>query len=866
MEFVMGLVLNGGVPTTYDELYAINTTIKNQKTTGPKVESALVLEGVLGQILEIETGLTAPITVSKYSGAAGIVFGSNGTKITVSLPALLASGSSMTAVARAVETDGTGVLVPVTLTGIGLPTPVPTPTPTPVPTPTPTPTPAPTPTPTVLSLSSSTVVDNAAQGTVIGTVSAPAGYTVELADDVAGMFQLVGDQLQVGSTPLVPGWEQPSLYASRGLTWSLSDPSLALHPIITVNAVASPGDVSGLVRAWRSDEGVTLSGDGETVVSVAGAWGTSVAAVGAARGSTGQVLPKLIPNAGPNGKPAFYFQGTGRSRFDFTGTGPMTNGSTMFVVVQSTNQTQTGGLLNSTNGLNRMQMAPNVTAGETWHRGIGASVNNSTAGVTNSSRQADIRGLQIFRLTTTGTQQLISINGAADVAVTRSGTITECNTFGGFGSGTQDGGSALTGFVTAILVYDRVLTASEVAFVERCLTPLRTRELYFSTSGNDANNGFSISTPKLDPRSLFTSFAAGAYRSPPGTRLLMREGDRFNLAGPIGFPGGGAVGARSRISGYNGATGVSTPTGRVRLSTSESVTTGWTAVGDGTFTRSWASAPIMMWLTAPYNGRGLLTPLVSRATSTDYSFAWSGGTLTIRLAAGIDPNSSVIEIANDVGIIDNSATFTEYSGLEAYATAGNQAFKIRGASTVTKCVDGYGGFGDFLSHGSSNEVIIDCKCYAWGPGAINGSLGGTNHDAFTVHQSTNHKAYMIKAYDTFWHGNAHQTRSTLTMYGCEFWNSGIPFYAPNAISDTGGTGTVTMVNCLLERAADAAAQANAISSAPNQAMTISLEGCHVRGLGAVRGFVFGRPTNAASNPTHNYDVNSTMEGFTGWIS
>jgi hypothetical protein len=114
----MGLVVNKGVSTTYDEAYATTTMAKNRKITGPKPQETDVVESELGIVYEIETGLIEPITVVRDSGFSGIVFEPTGTKARVSLRTALVVGSSMTAIVRAEQADGVGVLIPVTLNGI----------------------------------------------------------------------------------------------------------------------------------------------------------------------------------------------------------------------------------------------------------------------------------------------------------------------------------------------------------------------------------------------------------------------------------------------------------------------------------------------------------------------------------------------------------------------------------------------------------------------------------------------------------------------------------------------------------------------------------------------------------------------------
>lgn len=99
-----------------------------------KARAVAVVEGSTGIVAALSTGLKAPLTVSRDSGSASITFAASGNRIAASIAAALAVGSSLSAIAKAVQADGAGVLVPVTLTGVAAPAPTPTPTPTPAPT------------------------------------------------------------------------------------------------------------------------------------------------------------------------------------------------------------------------------------------------------------------------------------------------------------------------------------------------------------------------------------------------------------------------------------------------------------------------------------------------------------------------------------------------------------------------------------------------------------------------------------------------------------------------------------------------------------------------------------------------------------
>lgn len=88
------------------------------KGAGAKAASASVLTGTTGIVATIPSGLKAPITVTRESGSAAITFAASGNRITAAIASALATGSSLSAIARAVQADGAGVLIPLTLTGM----------------------------------------------------------------------------------------------------------------------------------------------------------------------------------------------------------------------------------------------------------------------------------------------------------------------------------------------------------------------------------------------------------------------------------------------------------------------------------------------------------------------------------------------------------------------------------------------------------------------------------------------------------------------------------------------------------------------------------------------------------------------------
>lgn len=122
-----------------------------------KARPSNVVNGTTGVVANVSTGLKAPLTVTRDSGSTAITFAASGNRITASIGSTLAVGASLSAVARVVQADGAGVLIPVTLTGIAAP-------------------------PTVTVAPSAVSVSiNASPGTQVATISGvPAGVTPTL--------------------------------------------------------------------------------------------------------------------------------------------------------------------------------------------------------------------------------------------------------------------------------------------------------------------------------------------------------------------------------------------------------------------------------------------------------------------------------------------------------------------------------------------------------------------------------------------------------------------------------------------------------------------------------------------------------------
>lgn len=135
----------------------------------------------LDGVYVISTGLKEPITVTKESGSAKVIFQTNGSRINVSLSSSLALGETATAVFKATQNDGSFIGGPINLTGIE---------------------------PTIitlndLSLSRDFINEGDTPGRLLGSlIGKTSGSVLTLVDDAGGRFVLSGVNILTGLVPL----------------------------------------------------------------------------------------------------------------------------------------------------------------------------------------------------------------------------------------------------------------------------------------------------------------------------------------------------------------------------------------------------------------------------------------------------------------------------------------------------------------------------------------------------------------------------------------------------------------------------------------------------------------------------------------
>lgn len=87
----------------------------SRENVAPSTYNVTISSAQTGEVLSIPTWLSSPLTVSRESGSNAINFTAQGNQIVASLASGLTAGTSASAIAKAVQANGAGVLIPVTI-------------------------------------------------------------------------------------------------------------------------------------------------------------------------------------------------------------------------------------------------------------------------------------------------------------------------------------------------------------------------------------------------------------------------------------------------------------------------------------------------------------------------------------------------------------------------------------------------------------------------------------------------------------------------------------------------------------------------------------------------------------------------------
>lgn len=501
----------------------------------------------------------------------------------------------------------------------------------------------------VLMLSATTVDDNAAAGTAIGSFTVPDNYSVVMNYDAGGHFALNGNTLITTAVPLQPGTYQPIVGAFRtGIQGNLRPyPAYENHSTITINAVRTPNDFGNLYGAWRPEDAV-LSGSDITSIPNWGAGGSgSITGVGG-----GVTKPQYV--TGIHTKPLIQTGLTTsgeRKRFSLPSTITSPDISGMFVVSPpDTNQYQT---LVTNTAITSFVALKGIGTGNPLTilgvRGLGmGAVTDITLDVTRKVNNGKAISVIVwtFNSSTKVFNVYVNDNTLAGTATLSSWTSWSFDSLLSSSAG-QAMGNALVG-PTAI--WTKELSTVEVRQVMAMATPYRSRDYFFDTAGNDSNLGWTTATAKAAPLTMLNAF----YNS-PGDRYWLKANQEFNWTAAWVDPTVHGTAENPLIlAGYNGRATIS-PSTKVLANTAA-----WTSAGGNTWTTAWAtSAPPALWMKLgtvdAYVGLDDYQ-LIKTGTpaSNNYEFSWTANVLTIRTNGVLDPNSFEFRIAPNINQVVNT--------------------------------------------------------------------------------------------------------------------------------------------------------------------------------------------------------------------
>ena len=579
------------------------------------------------------------------------------------------------------------------------------------------------------SLSGTTVADNAAVGTVVGTLAIPAGYTVDLLYDCNGRFAISGNTLVTNAAPLRPDTYQPIIRAihpaGKAPAGIRSTPlasypdvcvaggDLFIDPTITVTSTFSPADISGLVGAWDFNQNVTL-GTGSNIASVGGAFGTSISLVA----SAGNV-PTIVSGYGPGGKDVASFDYT-QSQYlamssAITNIGDMTAFAVIKIKSGAANQAIIG---NETDG-GHWRLQPSTQ----YDTNFGTLATMSISGAYGMTTTR----FNTFSMTHSGSTGTAAsyIDNTAGATASVGTTLRSFNRVGRRSSASPSPGNY---WMSILLIYNRVLSSTERAQVEAFLENYRSREWYYAPANIGTGTGHNAANA-----SGGVSTVSNSYR--PGDRLLFQGGqyfDGFTLGTPTAF----ITSAAKPVT--IGAWGTGKPIWRGAGPSALP----WAIVSGDVWTTTYSrTSPLDVLWWYPNGLSGVCYPVAnsfSANPSGDLTFGYTSATntLNIQLGAGVDPNTQTIIIPADSTVQTSWGSALQYMDFDGisirhYADAG---WYPQAANNRIRRSDISYNHSDGCSGGIANGATIDL-CHIQGNGHHRSQLNGDG-DGISFHGGT----------------------------------------------------------------------------------------------------------------------------------
>lgn len=459
-------------------------------------------------------------------------------------------------------------------------------------------------------------------------------------------------------------------------------------PRTTSNALtvglALPSAVSGLLRAWDFADASTRTTDADGLATISGAWGTSSTATGAA--STAK--PTIAAGFGAINDDVASFTRANSQRMTFPA---LTASSLHIFIVMDVKQISSGdhGLLGRTSSsTSRVKLVASASGNITAEFAAnGGSATNVAMPLRTWPNRFQLVEFKYDMTAGTLTPALDGVEGSA-VSIGTGGLLFEQ-------IGAYNGANFLDGYIGAIAIYDHVLSSEDVAKVRAYFRQRTPATFYISSSGSDANRG-----DRADRAWATLGKVEGlTTQCRPGDTYVMTDGFKERRTAQFTPPIGGTSVRPITLKAASAHGAIATG--------ADAFTSGWTDNGDGTWSRPQATTPVMVWLVEADDSYGpKCTHIVNRSTSTDYSYQYSAGTLTVRAASGINLNAREVRVT--------SGSFSFFSN----ATRGY--WKFQDFDIWHMPVDALQQSADGIH--STGQRLMYCANDAYGPGSGSGHI------------------------------------------------------------------------------------------------------------------------------------------------
>ena len=530
-------------------------------------------------------------------------------------------------------------------------------------------------------------------------------------------------------------------------------------------AAGDPSTISGLIRAWRPDSGVTTGIDG--ITNVAGAWGTSTALT-----QSGAACPDVGTDLAPDGTDLFDFTAADSEQFVFTTTGGLTAFTAVFVVAPKTQGSAQGILGQAAAGTMYLQLG--AAASKVQMRAGGGDTNHDL-----TLPRDLVKNLEIIAVTYDGTTATPYLDGVVGTGAAIAGQTFTFDKVGALGATSND----LNAYMGPMLIYDRALNAAEVGQLYAYLARWKGSTVYVAAAGSDSSV-----TPWLQATPLALPSTAIGYAA-FNVEVALKGGDVFRqTAAKISTSVSGlSTSQRCKMSGsrwgagkaqirFSAAPNVTNTSGTIySLAGSYTVDTIPAGLNPGTdFGYVYyvpGGAPSFTRVSTTEKTTNVVRLTYQTTTTTPASGKWSFSGTTIYVNAGVALSNGDIEvpvdsigppslvstfhILNSNWLVENVVlAFAEDRGFVNLDSINVKLY----ACEVWFCgSDGFDGFEDSVTE---HEY---CVAYQCGRGPTDASGFG---DGYSLHDASQATFYRCEAWYNDKSGCVHQAPSQSWHYGC----------------------------------------------------------------------------------------------------